>query len=977
VLGETLFPYLDPDRKLTSLEGDDSWEDLADRCKWVTTNNTEALDELLEDNETPMNMTKFLVGTPAVYRLVSCVYFDEFTVGKAYDYTFVQDAVNMFMQCVEPSTQVTPGALKKAADTSDRTLDNLAHKMESAAEAFKHSRLNVSKIAGKAIRFNQKRFFGEGSRCYHFVSVNNLIFGIGAGTAKTNTLVLSKSNLDQVIGSLTRIANMCRYVSLSHHDEPDILRAFKSMLEYSIVRARAAPQARSYWVARAFHSARSIDFLHVINSIQDISTLVNDHKSERLDGICDLERYMTITRGLKPEARLMVALIYKWMPPPDFDATKSLGVMRDYHTNPRKSGLDETASDEDVEIARQVLIERKMNLAWTFKAKNGKWPDTLTMKRSHPTLAEIIAWDPSGTLVYKPYRKDIVSTVKDKATVPKYKQDYLSARYELTDRSYLLWFMKNRDEVDTEAWLKDYANSDLAESRYVGVAYKPESQKVDSRMFYLAPPKQRVLLSELESNIASIAEFYPGSLMGTGSAARRKVLDTIMDTTVPAADFDAMIDFTTVTITFDLTKFSARAAYSITENYTQFWADVFAIPELASLATIGCKGAVCHAKFGLDMEYQNQGADLEGFRGRLMTLMHVDVLSAATRSARRKGYITGKAVLGAFIDDGGLKVNVVGVGDQFRANLDSLLAEMANTYRAMGQDMNPSKATISLIGGDLLSETYYKGVRIPTGIKAAAKMHPNYENAAASIVEELDTFFAIAQGMVKEGSQWAPAYTMYIEAAIKSILRWSKKQRLNMDLDALAIGMLTPKSFGGFGLQPLQGLVSTNTTTMTAEGLGMMNRLARSKSPISLKVKKMMNKGIVRRDNLSIFRDPLRIRSNTSVLVENRLLMRTMAWLEDKGGELANFSEELKDRSAVTHAKALADVLIIRGQPIVSPPVLARVWKTTPLCYIESILGKFKRSSTIISLMGESVMRSIRKANLRDLEAVLETLSML
>jgi len=757
-----------------------------------------------------------------------------------------------------------------------------------------------------------------------------------------------------------------------YYKDSDILRRMWKMLDLTVHCASTASVNRAYWVARALHKARAIDFQKIVKHVGGIEELVADYNSEMLQHILNLDRYYEIVEGVNAEARLGLALLYKWMPSPDFDATSALGVMKAYHENPRKCGFDANADKVSRAVATSVTTERKMNLIYAYQDMYKAWPPGLVVKGRYVTKDEALAWDHTGCLAYVTYGKDITVTVKDKTCAPASLEVYMTRKGKTADESYLLWYMKNKENIDTNEMAEQYEYSNMGEDNYVSVAYKPESHKVDSRLFYIAPPKQRVLLSELEVNLSKVDAHYPGSLMGVEATKKRMIIDKLMDTRHEAPNPNPSLSYTIYTITLDLSKFSARASYTMTENYHTFWSEVYAVPHIRDLARMGCKGVVAHNKFGLKMSYVNNGADLEGFRGRLMTMLHVDVLAAATRRARNENVITGKAVLGAFIDDGGFKVNVIGEGEEASNNLSKLLNILSETYASVGQEMQPTKATVSKVGGDLLSEPYLNGVRVPTPIKSAQRLYPSYENAATALTEEFDSLFAASQGAVKEGCKWGIAYVMYVESVVKAICRWSRGKIWRTNTDKLALNMITPKSFGGFGLQPVSGLVSTNTTNMTAEGLGMLNRVRRQIPTYRLLVNNVLRKPIVVRPPLAILRDPLRIRAETPVLVENRLLMKTLKWLETHGGPYASFCEGLVSGSAVEHATRLAEAIMTKSS--VSVPLLVHVWRSTPLSYIESILGKFKRSETVITLLGEITVAKVRHANKADLLRILETL---
>jgi len=370
------------------------------------------------------------------------------------------------------------------------------------------------------------------------------------------------------------------------------------------------------------------------------------------------------------------------------------------------------------------------------------------------------------------------------------------------------------------------------------------------------------------------------------------------------------------------------------------------------------------------MTYQNKGADLEGFRGRLMTMFHADLLGTACRVARDRGILYGKAKLAVFVDDGAVKVAVHGSGEEAVDNIRAFLAVMQEVYAAAGQDANPSKTCISRIGGEMLAEYYVHGTQIPSGIKAAMRLYPDYENAATTITEEFDTLFSTCQGAVKDGADWLTMHKMYTEACIKSINRWARREFKNLNPETLALLLMTPKSYGGFGLQPVQGLVTTACTNLTAEGLAMLNRAARWLPGYRLKVMKIVSVPVVVRNPLSILRDPLRVRADTPVLMENRLVMAVVDWLSMQTGAVGSFVAEYQSIPLKEHATKVAEALLASDS--ISVPVLERAWKSTPLAQVETLVSKFKRSHTVIRFLGRETMSKIRKANMGDLRRVLD-----
>jgi hypothetical protein len=298
---------------------------------------------------------------------------------------------------------------------------------------------------------------------------------------------------------------------------------------------------------------------------------------------------------------------------------------------------------------------------------------------------------------------------------------------------------------------------------------------------------------------------------------------------------------------------------------------------------------------------------------------------------------------------------------------------MQDVYAANGQENNPTKTCLSTRGGEILADFYLDGIKQREGIKAAMRLAPDYENPATALTEDLDALFAASQGCVKDGGSWIATYRRYVEACLKAIQRWSRKVFSMVNEVGFALGLLTPKSYGGFGIQSLQGLVTTAVVNATQEGLGMLNRVSRMYPELRRKVSAIVSRPLVLRPPLSFLRDPTRVRASTTVMIENRLTMRVGAWLETEGGEFKGFLGAHRNVDLLAHATAVAEAMLSKGS--VSVPLVARVWKSTPLSFVESVLGKFKRAGTIIELLGYRAVGEIRRKNSGDVGGVLRNLA--
>lgn len=969
VLGDEVYPYLQPKGTITPIRKDDTWEDVAAICRWKEPKE-------LEDDETGFlefmeSSKRWYVGIEAVYQVVHSIHAGRFTGKDAYNWEKIEAAAAQIGLLVAPSTQITPKKFIELWGTNTPTYIDLAKRYESMAEAWKHSRLQFTSKPTSVEPLNQKRFFGEGRRVYYGWIVGNLLFLRGAKEYVNRSLVLTRAHIDILVECLSRLANTYHYLATQYADKPVFAGLVSKMVDLQINTAARARRENANYVVKAFHKARALAQMKLQHNEHEgaIADAAREYIEDGLNQVLDIAQYDAIVESVPEADRTDLLHTYKWMPPPDFDATYSFADLHGWHTNPRPSGADPDATSDSVKLWESVKRERKMNLAAAYRHLTGQWPEELGCGPKGPSLAQCDAWEPRALFAYYQYGTDIVGQIKDKATVSASFDKEFEKRSSEPSESFLLWYLENAGKVDTREDLALLAEGNLPEDNYVRVAYKSEGHKPGSRLFHIAPPRRRILLGEFEGNLSRIASGYPGSLQGKTTADKDRIVSSIMDLYADPPGVDGDVDYELFVITFDLSKFSPKSNYAITEDYHKFWAQVYDKPELEALKEIGCKSKILHTTAGLRMSYQNTGADLEGFRGRMQTMFHSDMLAASCRLAKEEGYLVGKGVLGTFIDDGAVKVAVRGMDEEARVSVNGFLNCMQRVYAACGQENHPNKTQISRTGGELLADQYFRGVKLPTPIKAAQRLAPDYENAAACITEEFDSLFAASQGCVKDGGDWIQTYKRYVISMLKSIFRWSRQTFTLVASDVMALKVMTPKSYGGFGLQPLQCLVTTAGANLTVEGMGLLNRAARMYPTYRPLIKRVVTKGVVKRDPLSILRDPTRIRANGPAIVENRLMMRVVRWLEERENTQTGFLRAYKDIDLKAHATAVAEAILSKHS--LSVPVLERAWKVTPLAYVESVVGKFRRSSTIIRLIGHKEVLTIRKKNVKDVETCL------
>jgi len=907
---------------------------------------------------------RVLIGTAAVHRLIAATFSGKMRAAESVDRTTVNAAVMSALDYVWPSTQISPRALIRLKARFKRDGVEEPDRIEDVARAL----LDLRHAHGKDRDYEiyVSKVFGGEWPIYVPHACGKVIMWVGCGEYAQQLLITARVHLDYLVGSLLRIANYQRYAMRCGDT------AALTTLTEVVDTCRKSNNVTSCLVARAWHKVRAGAQMVLLKT--QIPGAVEheeaDFYKDGLAAVIEWEHHVVMARRIA--RRLSSAHAYKCLPPPDYDTLADFAAYKAYHNNPRPSGADSGATDAAREAWRAVVAERNYNFLTAYYKLNQAYPPGVPVGTERLTYAIARDWVPTLCTPYNTYGNDVSGAINDKAIVPDDAEAYARDRAGNSDRSYLLWYLENASSVDTVADLTKFAAGQLGVDNYVGVARKAESHKNVARLFYIAPARHRLLLAELEANISRIAEVYPGSLQGKSSAAKDQILGEVMDTRRAAGKVmreDPVIPFT---VTFDLTKFSPRSNWNVTADYCNFWADVYGNPEIRKLGDIGCRSEIVDTADGVYQSYTNPGADLEGFRGRMQTLFHADMLGAACRLASSRGYIQAPSALATFIDDGACKIAAI-TNDDYDIdiaieNARGFLGCMEEIYAACGQEANQQKTLVSRVGGEMLASLYVDGHRRECAVKAYCRVIPTYDNPASSIADDLDQIYSNVQGAVKDQCDWGLAYVTYLTKCVETIARWDSDGLQCVSMRKFVNGLFTPKSFGGYGLSGMAGLVSTVVQNATCEGLAIMNRACRSDPTWNPIVLPVVNRPVVQREPLAILREPLRVRTQTKCIVEGRLTRATLKVLSEGGTHASQYLTGVNVTAVVGIAKAVAHALLSDSR--VSVPELQHFWRVTQLYYIETLIGKFKRARTILRMIGSDEVNNIRRANRADVREI-------
>jgi len=973
IYGKSIGKTLKPDYESTGWDASTLWEDIADELSWREPEE-EPSDLFLADIT---SAKRVITGIEASYWVISLIWKEHLNFETVIDWEKVDTTAEFIAKLVLPSAQVAVARGIRAMTKADSTLLSKSRLLMNAAENLRKMRLEDTWDDQDDEYFPRMLKTSSNTSTAVFRKVRNVTIWKGIGPFAGKMAVMTKATADIMIGSLERLGSVLDYVARAWAHNEVVLSSVMEIVNLQVTRAAKVRGDTADIVSAAWHEVRTYVQYKVLKSIlpEAERNLAKDYKLVGMDKIVDLEVAKSMMMRYDDASALELIHIYKWMPCVEYDMSACLPRIKEHHMSARACGLSPGATKQMLEDYERIVTERKINIAVAYRKVNGSWPPGLDQNLVTIGPKDVLTWKPKGIYAYQQLGKDISSQVKDKTTVLATFELEVTARRDDTNRNYLLWYLANYNNCDTKEWLRELSRGILDEENFVRVAYKGEAHKQFSRPFFMAPPKIRTLLGEFEGNLSVIARTYPATLIGKSDSISKSMMDSAMDPYSHNKSVGSKVITTTFIVMFDLTKWSAKSSPEQVREYHEFWADVFGNDDLRALADLGTQSRIVSTTDGLVIDYKNRGADLEGFRGRMSTMFHADMLAATCRLAIQEGVIAGRSNLVVFIDDGAVKIEAMGTGDEAEANAIKFVELMQRIYKAGGQEIHKRKVVISREGGEILANFYLRSVKVPQGIKAAMKLMPANNSVIGTLPEELDSVFAASQGAMQGGAKWSLTYMRYIRASLLAVARMAKREFGELTASQLSIYMVTPKSLGGAGMQSVQGLMTTAVINATVEGLSVLNRAARMYPNLRDSIRKVLTVPVVAREPLSILRDPTRINTMSPTLVESRLVQAVLDKLEVNDTVFGTFLARMYDDKIKEHATNVAISLL--ASDVISVPLLNRAWVATPLAHVEKLVKKFSRSDTIINSLGQRTIKSLRRKNLNDVRKTMTNIARL
>lgn len=708
-------------------------------------------------------------------------------------------------------------------------------------------------------------------------------------------------------------------------------------------------------IPRACDVAAALLLSHVATDVWDQAVIDQEAKiaKEDLTPVLDVRALCQHFLSFPLAEAVELSKVYKFLAVPDFDFLTLFSVQKDKHYDVRPCFYDNDLGLEEWEFR----CYQRHQLIISYHARHGVCPGQVRGEaEAKPWHQHYPHMNPGGipyldsndvefthAFQYQKITRHDNPFIKDKALAPNFISG-IDTEPELRgrppeDTNYLLHMLLSSSLATPE----NVALGASEEPFEVGhtTAPKPETKKkFVVRNFYMNNYPGRVLISEIDNNIAEYVRQKPGAFSGLSRAEAFNKFQDMGGTELERAQN------TYVFVSFDLAAWSPRQNPRLRELQLAKWAEAFHLPYIRNANSQFTDGHVHFIHKGIHQKYKLQGNDLEGYVGRLNTDLHVDIMGYAVRKLRETGTLPAGAKLAVQIDDGLCVL-------RFPPNTENpeiirAVRFIEQVYAWFSLEISWDKTYVSRRLRVFLNELEYDQIRITPGVKAFLRIRRERSEGIRCFLREVNKASGQIGGAIESGTPATLAWLKFAIEAGKAILDWSRRHPDTMTPEEAALWMFIPVSYGGPGALSMLQFASNCTDDATSTGISILKSIATYDRNAVGPINRFINRPIRVRDPVSTLRDPMKFRIEGATLSD--MLEVTYA------------KEALRDRvvnPVVYEALLFSDILStkLRNEPL--PSLLGTRGKALQLAYqatafssLDGILMKFARSSTVIQLIG-------------------------
>jgi len=719
-----------------------------------------------------------------------------------------------------------------------------------------------------------------------------------------------------------------------------------------------------------------------------LPNFILEHKQKGFEALVPIEAYMERIAHLDVQQQRTYKSVIRAAMPPDYDLPGIFSAERDLHRNKNPCGLEIDEEHEEIYNAywsyrNKKYIEHSYRLNGVYPGKVDM-PETAAQKKYNQcvedrtqmsiTLELADSVNLTGTAKYVRRDNTVELHFKDGGVMPETLHPSTANR---NSKNQILHMITATERLDVESFRQKIQDSSVR--HYTQVGLKNESAKEQGRLYFNNPFSTKIILSEVEANVAPYLAVAPGNAVGKPSGLIKRTVTSAMKPSLKADTAPALSND-------DFSKWSPWMNVRFQRDDAEWWADKFGEDWLRHIENINLNDLVVLDQDGYHASYCSHGSDKEGQKGKRMSYA-MTVLrgfgmfrargywltskeEAAGVSRRRDPIVYGSSYALIFLDDGfsGSQVRRKDYGK----NAKELYRILQQTNAALGFLNKPHKMYPSHRYATFCNLEFYKGMRVYDGAKSVTR---RYIRDGATVQD--------ANEVIRERSSWASgasesgvcpwfAYFAMVVDSIKAI-----EKLANVDLprgESAGPFLVTPIAYGGLGMPHRHAVAGSLLRDGLAEGIYAIERAVEYKKIGEKYSRHILRAEVLGRTPLAVLRAP-RTTTTTYTIMNKQHLTRAV---ESKlaSGEPSIYLQHVipfGDRAALENfAKHIFDV-----NPAITLTQIEDMYKSSPLAVYDRVVSKCKKSATLVHLLGEKAKRRVLKSNAADIQKAVRQWQML
>lgn len=810
--------------------------------------------------------------------------------------------------------------------------------------------------------------FGRHTTTYTYpgvtmVSVNEERF------ARKILFIFTNKQIRRLEITLRALSKAIFYYLITYASLPNFQENFMKYLDMFV--ESMVKERRYNEVARAWDIIFNLQLATIASDITDLSLKLQKEKlyDGKYNKIAEWDTIVRLFENLKESTCIDLLKLYKILPAPDFNPSTGFSKMKAFHEKQHTFGqVKEEYKNKfqyvkldvaEFEIFQRLQLLRRLYRKFQYlplslkedaKAYLYDHPDSELShfprcRPNHLTNEEIKLINFKGEADWENLNTNSPIHYIDKACTPQNRKlaSYLDAQEyyneKVYERNYAAWYIHQStvpttDEIRIGFQSKQYSNNQMA-------FYKPESKKPDPRNFYSATPYQRICMTEFENNVTRYLSHDVASFQSKNPKERAMALSSLL------GEENLQIRRKLVFISFDLEKFSPCFNSTAKDLSMKLWLEFFDRPGMAAIRDFYNDVELHYMHQGIHQSYSVKSIDMEGQNGKVNTCYHEDVMAFAVRILRRYGLVNEPAKLAVFIDDGLLALALP--LDTTNEKVMEIVKLIDHVYHYFGLHISFDKTFISQKLATFLNEIYLDNEYLNVGFKAFLKLQLAKVTDELSISGKTRALVTMARAAFVNGVLGHLVYSELIKELYalhgKLFQRIDRAVSTQETFLVTVLWIHTPIAMSGLGVPFLCNLEASPSTDPISEFVCASEYLSGATPFLESFLRNIIDQKFRQRSNLAILRAPQAMRVLGHTLTEHKhinLVTKVVQSFSNNPtlNRVLNNDFNMEADSIMNFLGKCPELWELEG-----------AYKMSNINVLDVFIGKFKRSSTILSLL--------------------------